>query len=64
VRRFAARPGLAGFDDQVTHLLFGLVEQVAESTVGGPVGGHLVFRQPAAIDVAEQVVLGSGVGST
>ena len=33
----------------------------AERAVGRPVRGHLVFGQPAAVDVAEQVVLGSGV---
>jgi len=51
---------LAGFDDQVPHLLFGLVEQVAEGAVGGPVGRDVVVRQPAAVDVTEQVVLRAG----
>ena len=54
--------GRTGFDDQVAHLFFGPVEQVAEGAVGRPVRGYVVFGQPAAVDVTEQVVLGSGVG--
>ena len=55
------RTASAGFDDQVAYLLFGPVEEVAEGAVGRPVGGYVVFGQPAAVDVAEQVVLGAGV---
>ena len=54
-------PWLAGFDDQVAHLLLGPVEQLAEGAVGRPVRGDVVFGQPAAVDVAEKVVLGAGV---
>lgn len=52
---------LTGFDDQLAHLLLGAVEQVAKCAVGRPVRGYVVFLQPATIDVAEQVVLRTGI---
>src|SRR3546814_16323719 len=30
--------------------------------VGGPVGGNVVFIEPAAVDMAEQVILGTHLG--
>lgn len=52
---------LAGLDDQVSHLCLGAVEQATEGAVGRSVRWYLVFSQPAPVNVAEQVVLGSGI---
>ena len=52
----------SGFGDQVTDVLLGAVIERAERTVGGAVGRHLVLGQPAAVDVAEQIVLWAGIG--
>ena len=49
-----------GLGDDVAHLLLGAVGEQPEGAVGGAVGGHLMVRQPAAVDMAEQVVLGAG----
>ena len=43
-------------------MLLGAVVQRPERAVGGAVGGHLILGQPAAVDMAEQVVLGAGIG--
>ena len=51
-----------GSGDQVADLLLGAVVQRPERTVGGAVAGHLVVGQPAAVDMAEQVVLRAGIG--
>lgn len=59
VRVAGGRTPLAGLDDQVPHLLLGAVVQLPEGAVGGPVRRYLVFGQPAAVDVTEQVVLGA-----
>ena len=58
----SAAPDCRCFGDQIADLLLGAVVQRAERAVGGPVGGDLVLGEPAAVDVAEQVVLGAGVG--
>ena len=55
------RPGLGSLGDQVADLLLGAVEQRPERAVGGAVGRNLVVGQPAAVDVAEQIVLGAGI---
>ena len=56
-----ARRGAAvgGVGDDLVHLFFGAVVQFPERAVGGAVGRHRVFRQPAAVDMAEQIILGS-----
>ncbi len=51
----------SGFGDQIADVLLGAVIERAERTVGGAVGRHLVLGQPAAVDVAEQIVLGAGI---
>jgi hypothetical protein len=43
--------------DDVAHLLLGLVGQLHERAPGGAVGRDLRLRQPAAVHVAEEVVL-------
>ena len=62
VRGCRRAASFAGFDYQVAHLLFGPVEQVAEGAVGRAIRGYRVFGQPAAVDVAKEVVLGAGIG--
>ncbi len=47
--------------DQIADLLLGAVGEQAERAVGRAVGGNLVLGQPAAVDVAEEVVLRAGV---
>ncbi len=42
-------------------MCLGAVEQATEGAVGRSVRWYLVFSQPAAVNVAEQVVLGSGI---
>ncbi len=62
------RPGLRlrgrGLLDDRAHVLLGLLAQHVERAVGGPVGRDLGGGEPAAVDVAEEVVLGPdrGVG--
>ena len=51
-----------GFDDDFAHLFLGAVVKLAEGPVGRAIGGHRVLGQPAAVDVAEQVVLGADRG--
>ena len=48
--------------DDLAHLLLGGVGQLHERAPAGPVGGDLHGLQPAAVDVAEQVVLRPDVG--
>ena len=62
VRRSSDVAADAASDDQVADLLLGAVVQRPERAVGGAVAGHLVLGQPAAVDMAEQVVLGAGIG--
>ena len=57
-----AAPDRGGLGDQVADLLLGAVVQRPERAVGGAVGRDLVLGQPAAVDVAEQIVLGAGIG--
>ena len=49
-----------GLGDDVAHLLLGAVGQQPKGAVGGAVGGHPMVRQPATVDVTEQVVLRAG----
>ena len=62
--RCSSVPGAAvsrgGLHDQVAHLLLGAVGEQPEGAVGGSVGGDVVVGQPAAVDMAEEVVLGAG----
>ena len=58
----ALRRGSLG--DQVADLLLGAVGQQPEGAVGGAVGRDVVVGQPAAVDMAEQVVLGRASAST
>ena len=58
----AGRARRRGLGDQVADLLLGPVVQRAERTVGGAVGRDLVVGQPAAVDMAEQIVLRAGSG--
>ena len=51
-----------GIDDDLANLFLGAVVELAEGPVGGTVGGHRVLGQPAAVDVAEKVVLGADRG--
>ena len=53
--------GLRGLADQVADLLLGAVVERPEGAVGGAVGRDVVLGQPAAVDVAEQVVLRAGL---
>ncbi len=54
-------PPCAGLDD-LQHLLLGRLGQQGERPPGGPVGRYLRGVEPPAVDVAEQVVLDTGVG--
>ena len=49
------------FGDQVADLLLSAVVQRPERAVGGAVGRDRVFGQPAAVHMAEEVVLGAGL---
>ncbi len=56
--RFRARRRILGrAGDDLQQRLLGPVDQLAERTVGGPVGRHLERVEPMAVHVAEQVVL-------
>ena len=57
-----ARARLARLGDQVADLLLGPVVQCAERPVGRPVRRDLIFGEPPAVDVTEQIILRSGRG--
>ncbi len=48
--------------DDLAHVLLRVVGELHEGAPAGAVGGDLRLPQPATVDVAEQVVLGSGLG--
>src|SRR5690625_1411370 len=54
---------LGRLGDQLPHVLLGLVVQLVERAVPAAVGGDLVGGQPGAVDVPEEVVLGTYGGA-
>ena len=48
---------VGGSDDQFAHLFLGPVVEQPEGAVGGPIRGNGVVGEPAAVHMAEQIVL-------
>ena len=51
-------PG-GGLLDDLPHVLLGLIPQDAKAPVAAFIGGNLRLRQPATVDVAEEVIAGA-----
>ena len=52
-------PSGGGLLDDLPHVLLGLIPQDAKAPVTAFIGGNLRLRQPAAVDVAEEVIAGA-----